>query len=59
MQQEAMLALPLGSLEIVTSNSKQTLLSPIFVNCAMQLLERVHYALNYICCFVLLLRCEN
>lgn len=46
MQQEAVLALPLGSLETVTSSSKQTLLSPISVNRVVQLLERVHYALN-------------
>ncbi|RVW46976.1 hypothetical protein CK203_074372 [Vitis vinifera] len=46
MQQEAVLALPLGSLEAVTSSSKQTLLSPISVNRVVQLLERVHYALN-------------
>ena len=46
MQQEAVLALPLGSLETVTSSSKQALPSPISVNRVVQLLERIHYALN-------------
>lgn len=46
LQQEAVLALPLGSLERVTPISKQTSLSPISVNRVVQLLERVHYALN-------------
>ena len=46
MQQEVALALPLGSLETVTSDSKQILLSTISVNRVVQLLERVYYVLN-------------
>lgn len=46
LQQETILSLPLGSLETVNSTSKPHLLSPIPVNQVVQLLERVHYALN-------------
>ena len=45
-QQETILSLPLGSSETVKSSLKPHLLSPIPVNQVVQLLERVHYALN-------------
>ncbi|KAK9266588.1 hypothetical protein L1049_021653 [Liquidambar formosana] len=44
MQQEAVLSLPLGSPDTVTLSSKHP--SPVPVNRVVQLLERVHYALN-------------
>ncbi|KAF2289555.1 hypothetical protein GH714_037126 [Hevea brasiliensis] len=43
-QQEAILSLPLGQLDTVKTGSKSPL--PIPVNQVVQLLERVHYALN-------------
>ncbi|KAH7853889.1 hypothetical protein Vadar_007697 [Vaccinium darrowii] len=47
MQQEAVLALPLGSLDTVMLSSKQpSSTAPITVNQVVRLLERVHYALN-------------
>lgn len=45
MQQEAVLALPLGAQNTITFNSKQSP-PPITVNQVVRLLERVHYALN-------------
>jgi len=45
-QQEAILLLPLGSPDTVKSSLKPHLPSPIPVNQVVQLLERVHYALN-------------
>lgn len=45
MQQEAVLSLPLGTKDAVSSSSK-TSPSPIPINQVVQLLERVHYALN-------------
>ena len=47
-QQEAILLLPLGSPDTVKSSLKPHLPSPIPVNQVVQLLERVHYALNWI-----------
>lgn len=44
-QQEAVLSLPLGSLD-TKSSSKPSPSSPIPVSQVVQLLERVHYALN-------------
>ncbi|KAM7505591.1 hypothetical protein LguiB_004495 [Lonicera macranthoides] len=46
MQQEAVLALPLGSPTTVMLNMKPSSPSPITVNQVVRLLERVHYALN-------------
>ncbi|GMP96872.1 hypothetical protein CsSME_00045326 [Camellia sinensis var. sinensis] len=46
MQQEAVLALPLGSPDRVMFNSKPSSPVPITVNQVVRLLERVHYALN-------------
>jgi len=47
MQQEAVLALPLGSLDTVMLSSKPpSSTAPITVNQVVRLLERVHYALN-------------
>ncbi|KAL5741948.1 hypothetical protein ACOSP7_028680 [Xanthoceras sorbifolium] len=46
MQQEAVLSLPFGSLDNVKSSSKRLASSPIAANKVVQLLERVHYALN-------------
>ncbi|PON82419.1 Cleavage/polyadenylation specificity factor, A subunit, C-terminal [Trema orientale] len=45
LQQEAVLSLPLGSKDAVSSSSKLSP-PPIPVNQVVQLLERVHYALN-------------
>ncbi|CAN4109295.1 unnamed protein product [Withania somnifera] len=45
MQQEAVLALPLGAQNTIMFNSKQSP-TPITVNQVVRLLERVHYALN-------------
>ena len=45
MQQEAVLSLPLGSKDAVSSSLKLSS-SPIPANQVVQLLERVHYALN-------------
>ncbi|CAN4118631.1 unnamed protein product [Withania somnifera] len=45
MQQEAVLALPLGAQNTIMFNSKQPP-TPITVNQVVRLLERVHYALN-------------
>lgn len=45
MQQEAVLALPLGSHNTIMLNSKP-LPAPITVSQVVRLLERVHYALN-------------
>ncbi|KAM3690289.1 hypothetical protein ACB098_09G113200 [Castanea mollissima] len=45
-QQEAILSLPLGSPDSVKSSLKPHVPSPIPVNQVVQLLERVHYALN-------------
>lgn len=46
LQQDSILSLPLGSLDTVKSSSKQLSSSPLPVNQVVQLLERVHYALN-------------
>ncbi|XP_062166084.1 uncharacterized protein LOC133872546 [Alnus glutinosa] len=46
LQQEDILSLPLGLLDTVKSTSKPHLSSAIPVNQVVQLLERVHYALN-------------
>lgn len=45
MQQEAVLALPLGAQNTIMFNSKQSP-DPITVNQVVRLLERIHYALN-------------
>lgn len=45
-QQEAVLSLPLDSFDTIKSSSKLPPSSPIPVNQVVQLLERVHYALN-------------
>lgn len=45
MQQEAVLALPLGAQNTIMFNSKQSP-APITVNQVVRLLERIHYALN-------------
>ncbi|GFY99854.1 cleavage and polyadenylation specificity factor (CPSF) A subunit protein [Actinidia rufa] len=46
MQQEAVVALPLGSPDTVMFSSKPSSPAPITVNQVVRLLERVHYALN-------------
>ncbi|PSS13770.1 DNA damage-binding protein [Actinidia chinensis var. chinensis] len=46
MQQEAVVALPLGSPDTVMFSSKPSSPTPITVNQVVRLLERVHYALN-------------
>ncbi|XP_057488950.1 LOW QUALITY PROTEIN: uncharacterized protein LOC130774928 [Actinidia eriantha] len=46
MQQEAVVALPLGSPDTVMFSSKSSSPAPITVNQVVRLLERVHYALN-------------
>lgn len=46
MQQEAILSLPLGSSETIKASLKAHSPSSISVNLVVQLLERVHYALN-------------
>ncbi|KAB1222445.1 Splicing factor 3B subunit 3 [Morella rubra] len=46
MQQEAILSLPLGSSETIKASLKAHSPSAISVNLVVQLLERVHYALN-------------
>ncbi|KAJ6923873.1 splicing factor 3B subunit 3 [Populus alba x Populus x berolinensis] len=45
-QQEAVLSLPLGPLETVKTNLKPFSTLPISISQVVQLLERVHYALN-------------
>jgi hypothetical protein len=45
MQQEAVLLFPLGSRDAVSSSMKSSS-SPLPINQVVQLLERVHYALN-------------
>ncbi|XP_052176753.1 uncharacterized protein LOC127791056 isoform X2 [Diospyros lotus] len=46
MQQEAVLALPLGSPDTIVLSSKHSSSTPVTVNQVVRLLERVHYALN-------------
>ena len=45
-QQEAVLSLPLGQLDTVKTNLKPFSTLPISISQVVQLLERVHYALN-------------